>query len=83
MYVSLLRHCSGNAKSRPEPGIDLLVGRQGQPKEAQVHAMHLSDWKGWSQDPSLSRPSSLEVRMAVEVRASFAGDPCILEAFQR
>ena len=33
-----------------------LVGRQGQPRGAQVHARHLSDWKGWSQDPPLPRP---------------------------
>jgi len=31
------------------------VGRQGQPRGAQVHSMHLSDWKGWSQDPGLPR----------------------------
>ena len=33
-----------------------LVGRQGQPKGAQIHAVHLSDQKGWSQDPPLPRP---------------------------
>ena len=32
------------------------MGRQGQPRGAQVHAMHLSDQKGWSQDPPLPRP---------------------------
>ena len=32
------------------------MGRQGQPREAQVHAMYLSDRKGWSQDPPLPRP---------------------------
>jgi len=32
------------------------VGRQGQPRGAQVYAMHLSDWEGWSQDPPLPRP---------------------------
>ena len=40
--------CSGNAKSWPETVIEHLVGRQGQPKGAQVHAMHLIDQKGWS-----------------------------------
>ena len=25
--------------------------RQGRPMGAQVYAMYLSDWKGWSQDP--------------------------------
>jgi len=32
------------------------VERQGQPRGAQVHAVQLSDWKGWSQDSSLPRP---------------------------
>ena len=33
-----------------------LVGRQGQPKGAQVHAMPLSDWKGGILAPPLPRP---------------------------
>jgi len=44
---------SGNAKSQLETVIEHLVGRQGQPREAQVRAMHLGDWKRWSQDPPL------------------------------
>ena len=36
--------------------IEHLVGRLGQPRGAQLHAVHLSDWNGWSQDPPLSRP---------------------------
>ena len=36
--------------------IEHLVGRQGQPRGAQLHAMQLSDWKGWSQDPPFPRP---------------------------
>jgi len=47
--------CSGNARSWPEPVIEHLVGRQGQPRGAQVHAVYLSDQKGWSQDPPLLR----------------------------
>jgi len=31
--------CSGIAESRPEAVIENLVGRQGQPRGAQVHAM--------------------------------------------
>ena len=42
--------CGGNVKSQPEAVIEHLVGREGQPREAQLHAMYLSDWKGWSQD---------------------------------
>jgi len=33
-----------------------LVGRQGQPRGVQGHAIQLSDWKGWSQDPPLPSP---------------------------
>ena len=36
--------------------IEDLVGREDHPKAAQVYAMYLSDEKGWSQDPPLSRP---------------------------
>jgi len=36
--------------------IEHLVGRQGQPRGAQVYAMYLCDWKGGSQDPPLLRP---------------------------
>jgi len=52
----LLQRCSRNAKSQLEPVIEHLVGRQGQPRGVQVHATHLSDQKGWSQDPPLPRP---------------------------
>ena len=54
MYV-FIRCYSGNTKSHLEPVIEHLVGRQDQPREAQVQAMHLSDWKGWSQDPPFPR----------------------------
>jgi len=36
--------------------IEHLMGRQGQPRRAQVCAMCLSDRKGWRQDPPLPRP---------------------------
>lgn len=57
-FISLanLTNCSGNAKSQPEAVIEHLVRRQGQRRGAQVHAMLLSDWEGWSQDPPLPRP---------------------------
>lgn len=48
--------CSGNAKSQPEKVMGHLVRRQGQPQGAQVQALHLSDWKGRSQDLPLPRP---------------------------
>ena len=48
--------CSRNAKSQPEPAIEHLLGGQGQPMGAQVHAMYLSDGKGWNQYPPLPRP---------------------------
>ena len=47
---------SGNAETGLEAVMEHLVGRQGQPRGAQVHAMSLSDWQGWSQDPPLPRP---------------------------
>ena len=48
--------CSGNAKSWLEAVIEHLMGRQGQPRGAQVHAKNLSDQNRWSQDPPLPRP---------------------------
>ena len=48
--------CSGNAESQPEAVMEHLVGRQGQPRGAQVHAMCLIDWKRWSQGPPLPSP---------------------------
>ncbi|XP_048796730.1 transmembrane protein 170B isoform X1 [Lagopus muta] len=47
-----------------------LLGRQGQPRGAQVQAMHLSDWKGWNQDPPLPRP---------HLRAGSGGKSILLE----
>jgi len=47
---------SRNAKSQIEPVIEHLLGRQGQTRGAQVHAMLLSDQKGCSHDPPLPRP---------------------------
>ena len=46
---------SGNAKSQLETVIEHLVGRQGQPREAQVRAMHLGGQKGWILVPLLPR----------------------------
>lgn len=34
------------------------MGKQGQPRGAQLHSMNLSDQKGWSQDPPFPRPHS-------------------------
>ena len=53
--IIFLVACSGNAKSQVEAVIEHLVGRQSQPREAQVHAVYLSDWKGCSQDAPLPR----------------------------
>jgi len=49
-------YSSRNAKSSLETLIGHLVGRQGQPRGAQVYAMYLNDQKGWRQDPRLPRP---------------------------
>lgn len=58
---------SGNVQSQLEVVIENLVGKQGQPTGAQMHAMFLSEQKEWSQDPRLPRP---HLRLAVEVRMS-------------
>jgi len=55
LYLSILSSCSRNAKSWPEAVIEHLVGRQGQPRGAQVGAVHLGDWKRWDQDQPLPR----------------------------
>jgi len=47
--------CSGNAKSGLDSMIEHLMGRQGQPRQAQLRAMYLCVQKGWSQDPLLPR----------------------------
>jgi len=70
--------CSRNAKSWPEPVIEQLVGRQGQPMGAQVHAVYLSDRKGWSQDPL---PSQTSFKGWHWRQKDLAGNPCMLEAF--
>ena len=70
--------CSRNAKSCFEPVIEHLVGRQGQPRGAQVYAMCLSDSKGWSQDPPLPRP---HLRVGSGGKGCFAGGPCVPEVF--
>ena len=41
-----LRECSRNAESQLEAVMEHLVGRQGQPRGAQLHAMDLRDQKG-------------------------------------
>jgi len=51
-----ISRCSRNAKSQLEAVIEHLVGRQGQPRGAQVYAMQLSAQKRWSQDPPLPSP---------------------------
>jgi len=58
--------------------IEHLVGRQGQPNGAQVHAMYLSDWEGWRLDPSLPRP---HLRFGSGDEGISSGDPCVPEAF--
>lgn len=65
-----LTDCSRNAESRPEAVMEHLVGRQGQPKEAQLHAMYFNDRKGWSQDPPLPRP---------HLKASSGGEGILLK----
>jgi len=72
----MITGCSRNAESWLEPVIEHLVGRQGQPKGAQVQVMYLSDHKEWSQDSPLSR-SHLWVGSGG--KGIFSGDPCLFE----
>ena len=58
---------SGDAESRPEAVIEHLVRRQGQPRGAQLHAMHLNDWEGWSLDPPLPRLHLRVVRVGENI----------------
>lgn len=75
MHLCITLH-SGNAKSWPETVIEHLMGRQGQPRGAQVHAMYLSDWKEWSQDPSLPRP---HLGIGSGSKMFLSGNLCFLE----
>lgn len=70
---------STKVESEPETVIERLEERQDQPWGAQVHAIHLSDWEGRSQDAPLPR-APLRVGRG-EVRVFHAGDACLPEAF--
>ena len=48
------------------------MGRQGQPRGAQVYAMQLSGQKGWSQDPPFPR---------FHLRVGSAGEGVLLQFF--
>ena len=52
----LVSSCSRNAKSQPEPVMEHLVGRQGQPRE--LRCMQCNHWvtEGLGQDAPLPRP---------------------------
>jgi len=76
--LKLERRCSRNAMSQLGTVIEHRVGRQGQPRRAQVHATYLSDWKGWSQDATLPRP---HVRVGSGGKDTSSGDPCTPETF--
>ena len=67
---------SENAESQLGAVIEHLVGRQDQPRGAQLCAMYLSDQKGWSQDPPLPRP---HLRVGSEGEGVSSGAPSIPE----
>ena len=79
-YNSVITTRNENAESWPEPVIEHLVGRQGQPRGAQVHAMHWVTGRGGAR---IHLFPELFKGLAKEMRTSFVGDPCIPEAFQR
>ena len=55
------------------------MGRQGQPRGAQVHVTNLSDQKGWSQDPLLCRP---HLRVGSGGRGILLQVPVYLRSFE-
>ena len=65
-----VKRCSGNAKSQPEALIEHLMGRQGQLRGAQVHAM----------EPG-STPSQTSFKGWQWRQGYLGGDLCISEAF--
>jgi len=64
--------CSGSAKSQPEAVMEHLVGRQGQPRGAQVHAMY---WVIGQVEPG-SAPFSPHLRVG-SGGEGLSGDPCV------
>ena len=52
MYIYLVEMLSPGLNQRLSTWWE---GGGGQHRGAQLHAMHLSDWKGWSEDPALPR----------------------------
>ena len=76
IFVQIISHkqhtCCENTKSQHEAVIDHLVGRQGQPRRAQVHAMALRGQKGWSQNPFLPR---LQLRVCSSGKSSLLEIP--------
>lgn len=59
--------------------IEHLVGRQDQPRGAQVHAVHLSDQKGWIPAVLLLRP---HVKVGSGGKGVSFGDPAYLRTLQ-
>jgi len=70
--------CSGNAKSQLERVIEHLLGWWEHPRGAQVHAVLLRDWKGWSQDPP---PSQTSFKGWQWRQGYLVEDPCLPEFF--
>ena len=66
--------CSGNAKSRLQTVIEYLLGRQEQPKGAQVHAMH--EWPEGVETGST--PSQTSFKGWQRRWGYFCGGPCVL-----
>ena len=68
-------NCSRNDKSQPEALIEHLVGRQIQPRGAQVHAMYLRGVEPGS-TPSQTSFKGWQWRCGY-----LGGDPCLPEVF--
>lgn len=77
---SLYSSCSSNAKSQFETMIEHLVGRQGQPRGARCKQFTWMTARGIA---GIHPIPDLIWGLAVEMRESLTGDPCLPEAFWR
>jgi len=74
-----MANCSRSAKSGLEAVIEHVVGKLGQHKPGQIHTIHLSDWKGWMQDPPRPRP---HLRVGSGGKAILLEIPDVLRPFK-
>lgn len=79
LHTYQVENCSANAKYQLAPLMEQLVGRQAQPRGAQVHAMYPSDEEV---EPG-SSPCQTSFKGWQQSGGDLAGDPSVAETFQR